>query len=420
MSWLAPVFLVWGTAAVAVLAALHLLARRRPPPEELPTAQFVSARALRLTSRGLAPSDALLFVIRALALVAIASAFAAPLVTRSKARVRRVVLVDVSRAVARLSEVRDSVRAILQEGDALVSFDSAARRVTSVDSLSTRDALGSLSSGLIAASRAAATLADRADSLELVVVTPLLDEELDEAIPVARASWAGRARLVRVASSSRDTTAHSIDIEAGDDPLLAALRLRGPASVGATLRVRRSAPNAADSAWARSTGHVLVHWPRIADVTARWPGRDRVDTVGGVVAGRTVVVAPFVREWTLDGRVVARWIDGEAAAVEHTVGAGCIRDVGIGVNPASDIPLRPEFARLTTVLLAPCGGIREARPASDSVVAGIVGGGPLATSESFRSTSRRRSPWTPWLLAAAFLLLALEWGLRRERREAVA
>src|SRR4051812_970690 len=145
MSWLAPGFLAWGAAAVLLLGALHLLARRRPPAEDLPTARFVPTRALRITSRGIAPSDALLFVVRALALVAIASAFAGPLVRREHGVVRRVIVVDRSRAVASERDVRDSARTLIRDGDVLVAFDSAAQVITlrDLDTLRATDARGS-------------------------------------------------------------------------------------------------------------------------------------------------------------------------------------------------------------------------------------------------------------------------------------
>ena len=425
MTWLAPGYLVWGGIAVAAVAALHLLARRRPPAEDLPTARFVPSRALHVTSRGIAPSDALLFVVRALALIAIATAFAAPLVRRARSRVQRVIVVDESRAAASAAELRDSVRGVLREGDVIVSFDSAARSVTPplVDSIATTNARGSHTAALVAAARAAGTLAATADSLELVVVSPLVAEEADDATSLARDAWPGRARLVRVRARGADTVIRSLDVEAGDDALLASMRLGGARGVSSPVRVRRAQPSAADSAWAREGNHVLVHWPRSGDATNAWARRARLDTVTGAASGDAVVVAPLLRAWTLDdtaGRVVARWVDGEPAAVEHARDGGCIRDVAIDVDPASDAPLRPEFRRLTTALLAPCtgAGAFDARPASDSMLARLAGAGRLASTDDFRSASGERSPWTSWLLAAALALLALEWAARRERRGA--
>jgi len=423
MTWIAPGYLIWGSVAVLAIAALHLFARRRPPSQELPTARFVPDRALRITSRGIAPSDVLLFLARALAVVAIATAFASPLVRRARARVGRVVVVDRSRAVANIAELRDSVRSVLREGDALVTFDSAAHAAAAADadSIGVSDARGSLTAAMTGASRVAGTRADRADSLELVIVSPLLAEEIDEATPVARHAWSGRARLVRVRARGSDTASYSLDVEPGDDALLASLRLRGVRAAGASVRVRRARPSVADSVWARERGRVLVHWPRSDDRATAWLRRDRVDTVGGVAAGGAVVVAPLLRAWNLAGagRVTARWVDGEPAAVEHDAGNGCIRDVGIDVDAASDAPLRPEFRRLTTALLAPCGGASafDARPATDTLVSSLVGAGRLASADAFTAPGRH-SPWTAWLLAAALALLALEWALRREPRGA--
>jgi hypothetical protein len=424
MTWLAPGFLAWGGAALVILGALHFLARRTPPAEDLPTARFVPARALRITSRGIAPSDALLFLVRALALIAIASAFAGPLVRRARGVVRRVVVVDQSRAIANDLEVRDSARTLVRDGDALVAFDRIARRTTvrALDSLSRRDTRGSLSAALVAATRAAATLSSRADSVELVLVSPLARETIDDATLLARSAWPGRIRVVRVASRAPDTLAHAIDVESADDPLLASVRLRAGRTMGAAVRLRRADPNGADSTWASGAGHVLVHWPAATAhvLSPAWNRRARSDTIGAVVAGETVVVAPFLRAWSFTGGEVARWADGEPAAVEHATGDGCVRDIGIAFDATSDIPLRPEFARLMSELLAPCGGTRDARPSADSIVARIAGGGPLASAESFRAPTDVQTPWTPWLLAAAALLLLMDSVLRRDRRAVAA
>ena len=423
MSWLAPGFLAWGAVGVLLLGALHLLARRTPPAEDLPTARFVPARALRITSRGIAPSDALLFLLRALAIVAIASAYAGPLVRRQRGVVRRVVVVDHSRAVGSESDVRDSARAVFRNGDALVAFDSAARPISApaLDSLGRSEARGSLSAALVAATRVATSLSSSADSLELVIVSPLAKETTDDATLLTRDAWPGRARLVRVASLKPDTLEGVLEVESGDDPLLAALSLRGGRARGAAVRVRRAAPTVADTVWARGVGHVLVHWPdATAHAAPSWTRRAREDTIGGVVAGETVVVAPFLRAWSLEGRAVARWADGEPAAVEHATGNGCVRDVSIAFDDASDIPLRPEFVRLTTELLAPCGGARDLDVAPDSMISRLSGRGPLASAEAFRGRSVRRPPWIVWLLAAVVVLLLLEWALRRDRRVVAA
>src|SRR5581483_10312240 len=130
----------------------------------------------------------------------IGAAFARPVLVPAHRPVARVVLADVSRAVGQIEVVRDSARALLGQGDVLITFDSAARVVQrhAADSAgrlvrSERD--GRLSPALIAALRTAATLRASADSIELVIVSPLRSNEVDGATAAIRALWPGRIRV---------------------------------------------------------------------------------------------------------------------------------------------------------------------------------------------------------------------------------
>jgi hypothetical protein len=102
------------------------------------------------------------------------------------------VVADLSRAVAAVGAVRDSVRAIVGPGDIVVAFDSSARLIPTTGSdwteaLSTVDAKGRLSAALVVAFRAAASLRSSADSIELVIVSPLQGEW--DAATALRALW---------------------------------------------------------------------------------------------------------------------------------------------------------------------------------------------------------------------------------------
>src|SRR6185503_6078213 len=96
---------------------------------------------------------------------------------------------------------------------------------------------------------------------------------------------------------------------------------------------------AEDSTWARGSGHVLLHWPA-SDSRADWTHRPSIDASGAVTANGATVVARFPRLWSLQGSTVASWADGEPAAVEHATGEGCIRDIAVLVDDASDVTLR--------------------------------------------------------------------------------
>jgi hypothetical protein len=407
MIWLLPsAFVILGAALLSVFA-VHFIARSRPLAEPLPTARFIPERAVRARTRSFALSDVLLLVIRALAFAALAAAVAGPVFATGHGRTGRVIVADRTPAVANLADVRDSVRAIQRPGDVLIPVDSAVR--------------GSLSAGLAAAIRAGASLATRSDSLELILVSSFAREEVDAATLRLRAAWPGRARLVRV----RATTAAAVApdgaaaAQSRDDPndaVIAGLSLAGLiARSGAEsrdVRVQRGRLSAADSVWALSAGHVLVHWPS-SPSAASWRPRTTIDAIGAVVSASGIVVGRFPRPWILTGTSVARWADGEAAAVEHRTGDGCIRDVGVLVDESSDLTLQPAFGEFARALLGPCGGAMTITPPDSAVLAALAGRGSLAPAAAWGDVAGRSSPWTPWLLAAAALLLILELALRR-------
>jgi hypothetical protein len=160
---------------------------------------------------------------------------------------------------------------------------------------------------------------------------------------------------------------------------------------------------------------VLIHWPARDEETG-WPRRQSIDAIGGVTAGSATVVARFPRLWQLQGNAIARWSDGEPAAVEHAVGTGCIRDVAVLLDDASDLTLRPPFRRFVAELLAPCGGTRNFAPIDSSMRIALAGTPRLAPSTALRNLASESSRWTPWLLAVASLLLILELAVRRAER----
>ncbi len=416
MSFLHPGWLVAAAMVAAGVVALHFLSRRRPRPAPLPTARFVPDLTVHAPSRGRLPTDLVLLALRAAAVMAIGAALAGPVVTPPRRPVARVVLVDVSRAVRSLAAVRDSALA-WAAGGALVVFDSTARLAHDGPAAAPggRRPAGSLSAALALAVRTAGELRAQADSLELVVVSPLVREEWDRATPGLRRLWPGRARLVRVAAAE-ETPKPRIAVEASpEDPLRATVALLGERSRSAgETRLVRHAPTGRDSAWARTTGGALVVWP--VEPAALWPRRARADTVGAVVhpelgaADALVVVAAFARSsLTPPGAPLARWVDGEPAAVERPLGAGCERDVAIPVADAGDLALRRSMRLLVAALAEPCGGPADLRPLSDSQVALLRGDGALLpTSRIERTGEVALPPAGPWLLGLAAMLLVVE------------
>ena len=423
MTWLVPSALVVGAAAALLVVAIHFIARGRPRPEILPTARFVPSRAARAQARTVAFSDVALLIVRLAAIAAIAIGVAGPLFVRSRADIARIIVVDRSRDVGSIREAIDSARVYLRPNDIILAFDSAATRLPSAGalrSLAATGARGSLSAALAAAVRVAASGRIAADSIQLIVVSPVSEEERDSATSAIRAVWPGRVRVVPITASASSTAlqvALPNSASGADDPVVAGLGLAGYARSAGDVRLVRGRVSAADTAWARAGGAVL-HWPA-SDSAALWLKRATIDAVGGVASATGVLVARLPRLWSpsiaAGGTVLARWVDGEPAASEHPVGAGCIRDVSVLVDPASDVALRPSFVHFVAALVAPCGGARATTPSADAMRL-VAGAGPLAATDALRGRESSTSPVTPWLVALGVLLLLVELVARRPAR----
>jgi aerotolerance regulator-like protein len=413
MSFLAPVWI--GAAVAASLGAvlLHLITTQRPPASVLPTARFVPAGDARASSRAARPTDLILLALRCAALLLLGAAFAGPVTQPGGSSLARVIVADRSRGAQ--GDVRGSARMLVRRGDALVLFDSSASVVMSgvtdsIGALSAGRARGSLSAALVGARRAARNLARTADSVELVVVSPLTADEFDAASANMFSNWPGRARLVRTAPSKPVTSTVTLVSDDADDPLrpvVAALNAsfdRGAPTASVT--VMRAAPRAADTVAARA-GATIVLWPRIGGTA---PAAE------GLSAGNATVVAPFERIANASSRsgshIVARWGDGREAALEWSLGRGCIRVIGVGVPIAGDITLQPAFFSVARSLLAPCADAISASPVADSVAKSFVRAGPAATAASLRGGDES-SPLAPWLFGAALLLVIGELFVRR-------
>ena len=379
MTLLSPGFLYAALAAALATIALHFVATREPRAVALPTARFVPESTTHALVRARRFSDPWLLALRLLLLLSIGAALARPVRVPQRERIARVIIADRSGMPASDTEVRDSVRALYRPGDAVVAFDSAAHYTTAVDSLppAVTSVTGSLSAAPVRAHAAASRIRAGTDSIELVIVSPLTAAEADRATPRIRATWPGRARLVRVASN---TTRHGV------------------------------APTVTWNAGARPPRSVA---------------RRVVDSVGAVTAATDVLVAPFERRWefprdSLRGAsVIARWVDGEPAAVEWPVAgdsAGrCVRSIAIPVDSTGDFVLHPAFLRLRDRLLGVCGA-GATQP--DSAVAAslatmVAGSGPLARASAFPPGPSASSPLAPWLLALALVAALLELVVRR-------
>ncbi len=461
MTFLAPLFLLGAAAGAVLVVALHFIVTRDPGALPFPTARFAPDRPPLARARALRLEDLLLLFLRVGLVSAVGVALAGPVIHPPRRPLARVLVLDRSRAVLRSQEVVDSARALLGPGDGLVLFDSTATVTrgdrSSLGTFAVTPRRGRLSAALIAALRVASTLRNAADSVEIAVVSPLAAEEVDRATDSIRALWPGRLRLVRVSGRTPAPAAAALVVDAdADDPLRMALPAAVPvappgaaaafagarpagrvppgptgAQPGDTIRLVRGSLGAADSAWVRSGARLLVHWPAQAGSapvgSGAWAARPAPDTTGAVVAGDAVVVAPFVRRLAFRDaqeattpRVVARWVDGTPAAVDDTIGAGCIRTVTIPVTARGDLVLRPRFTQLVGALLAPCRAAPDYTPIDQAGVASLVGRPvrfPVAAA-AIVPTETSTSPLAKWLLAAAVLFAAGEWVVRRRARRA--
>jgi hypothetical protein len=288
---------------------------------------------------------------------------------------------------------------------AVAALDSAARAAPSTAS-------GSLSAALIAARRAATLIAADADSVELVLVSPVTAAEADAAFDSVRGQWPGAITVSRVAARADSTSGWSLERSLPIDDVL------GPAMSGvrvgampSAVRLRRAALDARDSAFARAGGTV-VHW----DTT----GASR-PAANAIAMGDDVVVATLGRTAPLaSGHVTARWADGSAAAVQQELGQGCVRQVGIDVPIVGDLPLRPGFQRLVRGLMAPCRASAPNALVSESALIRLKGQGAAARGEALAGEIRRPAPVVPWLLALALLCAVAELVVRGHTRREVA
>ncbi|MDB4889247.1 MAG: hypothetical protein JWL61_1102 [Gemmatimonadetes bacterium] len=419
MSFLAPwAFAIAGIAA-AGMVLLHLVARQRPAAYVLPTTRFIPDQRTLVSRAATRPRDLLLLALRVLLLLSVGAAFARPVLTPRRGVMARVVLIDRSRAVASPFDAVRKAKGLLSDGvpTTLIAFDSIPRVIaaTALDSLAgapRSDATGSLSTAFIAARRASAAMADRADSVQLVLVSPVTVSEIDSATRRLRGEWPGAVRIERVAFLADSSGAWALDHPiSADDPLGPAMA-SSPSGAKIVTRLVRGGATAADSAFARDGGTVV-----------RWDSTEAVKpTAEGLAVGDEVIVAALGRRAiSSEGKAIARWADGTSAARETTIGKGCVRDVGVTMPVAGDIALHPPFQRIVRTLLTPCGFTVAERAADSTSIAWLRGATTNAARASLlRGDAEHPSPLTAWLLGLAIVLAFAELAVRAKRQPEAA
>jgi Aerotolerance regulator N-terminal len=417
MTFLAPWALAIGALGAAATLLLHLIARHRPAVYLLPTARFIPEGETLVSRAAARPSDLLLLAVRVLLLLAASVAFAQPVLTSHRLARARIVMLDRSTAVADPADAWRRARALLDGSTAnvLVTFDGYAQRIDTPSpgdsslAVAGSELTGSTTAALVAARRAAGALAQRADSVELVLVSPIASEELDAATDVARAVWPGAILIERVAlrSDPRDAPVLGEALSL-DDPLGPAVAALPVDSASRAVRLRRAASlTARDSASARAGG-TIVWWDTSAAPFA----------AEALTDGHDVIVATLARHALRGpGPAVAWWADGTDAAREQPLGAGCVRVVGVGLPTSGDLPLRPAFQRIARRLLSPCASRTPLHAADSASVARLAGGRSLAAASVLRGDADSSSPFAPWLLLVALVCAVAELALRNRGAE---
>jgi hypothetical protein len=420
LTFASPWLFGMAVAASLVVAGLHLLSVRRPPPLMLPTARFVPDGEARAVARQPRLNDVLLLLLRIAAVLAAGAALAGARWQNTTASELRLVVAD--EALRADTVWRDSVTRALAGDDALVDVRFA------------RGMSRDVGAALVAAIGRAGqiTTTHRAISrVDLTVVLPVRTASR-AGFDAWRSQWPGRVRVVLRGSPELvpvDTTAADVRVVGGvrDDIVEAAL---GRSLADAPRRVLIERGNAARAAVAaeRTVSTIVVSWPTNGAPDG-WEPRSVQDTVGALVANGEVLVGPFVRTTSptralqarIDSgsamlapvRVIAWWSDGAPAAVEQATagGNGCARSVSVVLPAAGDLLLSNEARGFRRALTAPC----EAGSVPSSVLMNDGGrGDSLAPATAFRITDSRQNrsdPWwlTPALLALATMLLLGEW-----------
>ncbi len=454
-------WVLWVTGlSVLGLVAAHLLSVGRPPVLVLPTARFVPEGALESVSRARRPSDLALLLVRVLALLLAGAAFADVRMAPSRVPVASVAVLDgfaqpdttAWRAAMRQAFdglVRDSSwslrAAVLWDGRVLRGEAGVLRAALDTIALDgdgdaarmpSRSA-HSLAGALLSARRLAPSLAPFADSLALVVVSPLREDATSDALRAVRSAWPGRIAFVSPPALARAPDTASVLAPARDrvavraregDAVLAAFRLAG-ALPAAPTRVVRLGLTADDSTFARNGG-VLVWWPdamesdsgaaRAAAANAAPANAAPADSGGAVIANGRALVAPLPRTRRVHASptTLAWWPDGAPAISEEPLGVGCVRTVGFA-PPGGDALLNASARGVLSALAAPCTTAAvsaSAAPLPADLIVALRDSGPLVAADEFRSqSSRDASPLVPWLIAGALACLLLEQWMRVRR-----
>jgi hypothetical protein len=443
LSLLSPLaLLVAGVAMVGVVAA-HLLSVQQPRSRWLPTARFVQDAKALAVARVSRPRDLVLLALRLSVLGALGVAFAGIICAAPRPPIGVIVVLDgvehpdVAAQLRRMVQedsalgalpVRRIVQASMERGESSSVAVGTAVRVTAVqrslrallDSLTNQgtdqaptvrqllhDQPPGLAALLLAARRAAPAVAEEADSVVLLVLSSLRADELSGALPAIRGTWPGALRVEQVAPALIDTM-----------------------SQGRSGRVTVVWPDSAENRDGMEGSYPKGSAP-ISAIAAR--GASVVGPFRAVTPFRTVAAAND--ESSRTQRDIAWWSDGTPAITERIVNSDCVRTV-LFAPPAGDVWWSDAARAVRELLQEPCGDARGGMAHSAGGLASEYvnayadslhqwlqrGEAHVATtgaarssvpSRALRDASSTAAPLTRWLLVVGFVLLLLEWAVRR-------
>lgn len=411
MTFLAPGWIALAGAVSLAVVAIHFISWRMPRAVTLPTARFVPDEPARLAARTVRLADLPLLALRVACVMLGGFAMARPTLRPTPEGAATVIAVQRSGAGS-ATALRDSLRGVPHaERTVFVVFDTAARfhdgeEAALTDAASPAVGTASLTVGLLSAIREARRLSRDYKSVSVVLATKFSRASFDRATTGVRATWRDSIRVVRLESPASVAVQVSVEVVSeGDDPVVAGIRLAESGGLlQGTSRVVRD-PTVASTDWV-TAGRALIVWPR-----ARNGAAERIDAIH---AGGFTAIGHFIQLPLSDsGRVIARWMDGAAAARENALGGGCVRTIGFDVPDAGDLVLTPSFQRLMSVLLAPCGGLHTVGVASDSAIATIAAAPAGTSAATVPDESRDGNRLAAALMMLAILLALLELILRR-------
>jgi len=111
--------------------------------------------------------------------------------------------------------------------------------------------------------------------------------------------------------------------------------------------------------------------------------------------------------------VIARWIDGEPAAIERDSASVCTRSIAVPIDSTGDMLLRPSFVSFRAALAEPCRSVVSAPDSGAATM--LAANGSLAAAAGFPASMDVDSPLARWLAAMAIALAIVDMILRHSR-----